>query len=148
MMACFTQKWGVLFWELKKKKVLKSYCWENVKKSSWKVSKPFKVMKLNLVAQKFQELNKGRTFFHVPKQLLLWCLRGGGEGQFSGGAARDFKAASSLKGTHLAKLLIDNAELEVVTDHMLVKCDNEPWCLRADRMRTFHSSSWRRTVGG
>lgn len=30
------------------------------------------------------------------------------------------------KGTHLAKLLIDNAKLEVVTDHMLIKCDNEP----------------------
>lgn len=41
-----------------------------------KVFEPFKVMKLDLVAQKLQELDKGRAFLHVPKQLLLRRLRG------------------------------------------------------------------------
>lgn len=39
-------------------------------------------------------------------------------------------AAASLKRTHLAELLINNPELEVVADHVLVKCDNEPGRLR------------------
>lgn len=31
----------------------------------------------------------------------------------------------SVQHTHLAKLLINNTELEVVADHMLIKGDNE-----------------------
>lgn len=43
-----------------------------------------------------------------------------------------------LKGTHLAQLLINDTELEVITDHVLIKCDNKPWCLQ----RTEEYSHW------
>lgn len=55
---------------------------KNVSVWEREVYKPFKVMKLNLMAQELQELHKGRTFFHVPKQLFLWSLQGGGERDF------------------------------------------------------------------
>lgn len=32
-------------------------------------------MKLNFLSEKLQELNKGGTFLHVSKELLLWCLQ-------------------------------------------------------------------------
>lgn len=41
-------------------------------------------MKLNLCPQKLQKLNEGWTFFHVPKQLLLWCLQTAGRKHFPG----------------------------------------------------------------
>ena len=49
-------------------------------------------------------------------------------------------AAVSLRRTHLAKLLINDSKLEVVADHVLVKGDNEPWCLRMREVRVYRVS--------
>lgn len=40
-------------------------------------------------------------------------------------------------GTHLSKLLINDPKLEVVADHMLIKCDNEPGCLSRGNRKLF-----------
>lgn len=42
--------------------------------------------------------------------------------------------------THLSKLLINDPKLEVVADHMLIKCDNEPGCL--SRSKESPSVGW------
>lgn len=49
-------------------------------------------------------------------------------------------AAVSLRRTHLAKLLINDSKLEVVADHVLIKGDNEPWCLRMRELRVYRIS--------
>lgn len=90
-------------------------------------------MKLNLLAQKLQELNKGGTFLHVPKQLLLRCLQETQGG--SGWTDAWIRPAASLTCTHLAKLLINDSKLKVVADHVLIKGDNEPRCLKRREQR-------------
>lgn len=94
-------------------------------------TKPFKVMKLNPVTQKLQELDKGRTFFHVPKEFFFCSLQGGMKKKIN----RFLRTRAWLEQgnhqnlTHLSELLINNSKLEVVADHVLIKRDNQPWRL-------------------
>lgn len=47
------------------------------------------------------------------------------------------------KCTYLAKLLVNNSEFEVVADYMLIKGDNEPWCLWTKSFQLVSQCWWR-----